>query len=229
MLDPLVLDNLRPGAEVISTDGEEVGKLHAVVVDPRDDAVTHIVVNAGPFFPQPGFGAPRLVSVPIDEMADAREKKVILKCTRKKFSEMPDYARWSYTPPTPAWRTPEGLPRENVLWSAGAALVASLGRFSGIAVPWETIRKGRFEREILHDAPVWRTEPHTHIGDVERVLVDEVTDEVAALVIRRGVLFHHDVILPIEHLTEVLDGVIHVRISDEELERLEEFRAPPEP
>src|SRR5438067_1477078 len=75
MLEPLVLDNLRPGAEVITTDGHAAGKLYAILVDERDEEITHIVVNTGPFFPQPGFGAPTLKSVPIDQMVDAREKK----------------------------------------------------------------------------------------------------------------------------------------------------------
>src|SRR3972149_2665557 len=81
MTDSHPLDNLRPGADVSSADNEEVGKLHAVIMDPRDNRVTHIVVNTGPHFPEPGFGAPDLITVPVDEMADAQEEKVILKCT----------------------------------------------------------------------------------------------------------------------------------------------------
>ena len=229
MVDPLLLDNLRHGAEIISTDNKEVGKLHAVVVDPRDNEVTHIVVNTGPHFPQPGFGAPNLVTVPIEDMADAREEKVILKCTKRKFAQMPAYVERDFTPPHPSWREPEWVHRENSLWAVGVAVAASLASLTGIPVPLETFRKAKFERHIMNDAPVWREEPHSHIGDVERVLVDEESEEIAALVIRRGAFFADDVILPIDHVTEILDGVIHVRITDDELRRLEVFRAPPEP
>ena len=229
MVDPLLLDNLRHGAEIISTDNKEVGKLHAVVVDPRDNEVTHIVVNTGPHFPQPGFGAPNLVTVPIEDMADAREEKVILKCTKRKFAQMPAYVERDFTPPHPSWREPEWVQRENSLWAVGVAVAASLASLTGIPVPLETFRKAKFERHIMNDAPVWREEPHSHIGDVERVLVDEESEEIAALVIRRGAFFDDDVILPIDHVTEILDGVIHVRITDDELRRLEVFRAPPEP
>ena len=228
MLDPLVLDNLRHGAEVISADSKDVGTLHAVVVDPRDNEITQIVVNRGPHFPQPGFGAPDLVLVPIDEMADAREKKVVLKCTRRKLDEMPSYVDRDFTAPAADWRR-EGLHHEVSLWEVGATVAASLGSLTGIAVPRETFKKARFERHIMNDAPVWRTEPHAHIGDVERVLVDEETEEIVALVIRRGPFFAHDVILPIDHVTEILDGVVHVRITDEEIERLQVFDPPPEP
>src|SRR5438128_11718100 len=90
-IDPLILDNLRPGAAVSSTDGRKVGKLYAVVVDARDDEVTHIVVNTGPFFPAPGFGAPNLVSVPIVEMSNTCEKKVNPQRTKRKLSGVPTY------------------------------------------------------------------------------------------------------------------------------------------
>jgi uncharacterized protein YrrD len=229
MTDSHFLENLRPGANVICADSEKVGKLHAVVIDPRDNRVTHIVVNTGPHFPEPGFGAPNLATVPVDQMTDAREEKVVLKCTKREFSQMPPYVERRYTPPPPS--ASEGLPPErpaHLLWEVGVALAAALAAPTRIGIPTESFRKAEFERQILHDAPVWRLEPQSHIGDVERVLVNEETDEIVALVIRRGVLFHHDVVLPIDYVTEVLDGLIHVRISDEELERLEAFHTLPE-
>jgi sporulation protein YlmC with PRC-barrel domain len=226
-IEPRVLDNLRPGAEVFSADGKEVGTLHAVIVDPRDDDITHIAVNAGPHFPAIGFGAPRIVSVPIEEMTDAREKKIILKITRRKFLALPDYAEWHFGSATDAWEPPEGLER------AGAvAPVALIQRGMGVwalPVPAEIRHREPFEREILDGGRVWRVVPHTFIGNIERVLIDEVTDEIRALVIERGPFFGRDVILPIEFVTEIEDVVVYVDISDEELEELEEFLAPPEP
>ena len=104
------------------------------------------------------------------------------------------------------------------LWDTGAALAASFASLlTGIAVPAETVKKASFERENLNDAPVWRLEPHTHVGDVERVLVDEDTEEIKELVIRRGAFFGEDVVLPMEYVTEIQDGVVHVQLTDEEL------------
>lgn len=225
------LDNLRHGADVVSADNEEVGKLHAVVIDPRDNRVTHIVVNTGPHFPQPGFGAPNLITVPVEEMEDAQEEKVMLKCTKQRFATMPQYVDRRYAPAPPP--RSEQQPHEaeqpaHLLWDVGTGLAAALAASGGFGVPAEHVRKAKFERQILNDAPVWRLEPFSHIGDVERVLIDEETDEIVALVIRRGVLFHHDVVLPIDHVTEVVDGFINVRISDEELSHLEAYHAPPD-
>jgi len=241
------LDNLKHDAKVISPDSHNVGKLHALVVDPRDDEVTHIVVNTGPFFPSPGFGAPHLVSVPVEEVADAQEDGVILKCTRLKFDELPPYVERDFLPRSaergggaeqgPAWGRVEAEASQQepqqrsggplrAVWNVGAALAASFGsQLVGIPVPLETFRKASFEREIVYDSPVWRQEPHEQIGEVERVLIDEDTDEIEALVIRRGHVFTEDVVLPIAYVTEVLDGVVRVQLGDDEIERLERFEA----
>jgi sporulation protein YlmC with PRC-barrel domain len=222
-----LIDNLRHGAAVFTSDGSQAGDLHAIVVDPRDNEVTHIVVNTGPHFPEPGFGAPGLVEIPIGQMKGAEEDGVYLLLDRDAFRDLPEYADRDHLP-SAAPEEPEEPERggpARALWNAGLAIAHSLASIGGIAVPQETFRRARFERHILNDAPVWRAEPHQHIGDIERVLIDEDSDEIRGLVVKRGVLFQYEVIVPIIYVTEILDGVVHVQISDEQLEGLQEFTA----
>ena len=223
-----LIDNLRHGAPVFTSDDRQVGDLHAIVVDPRDNEVTHIVVNTGPHFPEPGFGAPGLVEVPIGQMRGAEEAGVYLRLDRDAFRALPEYADRDHLPSAAVEEPGEpgsGGPART-LWNAGLAIAHSLASIGGIAVPQETFRKARFERHILNDAPVWRAHPHQHIGDIERVLVSEDSDEIRGLVIKRGVLFQHEVILPIRYVTEILDGVVHAEISDDQLDGLQEFVTP---
>lgn len=221
-----LIDNLRHGAAVFTSDGRQVGDLHAIVVDPRDNEVTHIVVNTGPHFPEPGFGAPDLVEVPIEQMEGAEESGVHLRIDRGGFRGLPEYAEIDHLPSPEAGGEPDAGGPARTLWNVGLAVARSLASIGGIAVPQETFRKARFERHILNDTPVWRAQPHEHIGDIERVLVDEESDEVRALVIKRGVLFSYEVVLPITYVTEIQDGVIHAEITDVELKELKEFTAP---
>jgi hypothetical protein len=156
-------------------------------------------------------------------MADAQEGRVILRVTKRRFKEMPSYVERSFSAPPPGRGAPSDRPEHHV-WDVGQALVASLSGVGGIPVPRETFRRAEFERHILNDSPVWRQEPHEQIGEVERVLVDEQNDDVEALVIRRGWLFTEDVVLPVDYVTEVLDGVVRVQLSDAEIEQLEQFK-----
>jgi sporulation protein YlmC with PRC-barrel domain len=222
---PHILENLRHGAAVRTSDGEEVGKLHAIVVDPHDNRVTHIAVNRGPHFPDIGFGDPTIVSVELRDVEDAGEDHVDLRVDRAAFDQLPLYSHTHFIEIPDEERAPEEARGRPALWNAGLAIAASLSSLlTGIAVPAEHFRKASYERHILNDAPVWRVEPNTHIGDVERVLVDETSGEIEGLVIKRGVLFHEEVVLPVEYVTEFLDGVIHVQISDADLDKLETFK-----
>lgn len=223
-----IIDNLRHDAKVTTSDGAEVGTLHAVVVDPRDDEVTHIVVNAGPHFPSPGFGAPKLVSVPIAQMAGAEEEDVVLTCSMAEFAAMSSYVERDFLPP-PKDESADAAPDQGfqpirMVWDAATALAASFGQqLVGIPVPRETFQVAQFERQIVYDSPVWRVEPHEQIGDVERILVDHDTDEIEAIVVRRGHVFSEDVVVPIDCVTEILDGMIRVELSDKQVADLKLF------
>jgi sporulation protein YlmC with PRC-barrel domain len=222
MGERILVDNLRHGADVVSFDGELVGKLHAIVIDPRDEEVTKIIVNTGPHFPAPGFGAPDLVSVPVDELEGASESEVVLRLTQERFKQMPSYVERSFLADPRRQPGPEEGER-NVLMEVGTAIANSLGALTGIPIPAEVFRKAEFERHILNDAPVWRQEPLEQIGEVERIIVEEATDEIEALVVRRGHLFAEDVILPIDYVTEVLDGVVNVQLTDAQIAELRPF------
>lgn len=225
MTEAHVIENLRHGATVRTSDGEDVGRLHAIVVDPRDNRVTHVAVSRGPFFPDPGFGSPTIVSVDLPEVRDAGEDHVDLRLDKASFEKLPLYAHTHFIEIPGEERAPDEVKGRPALWETGRALLAALSSLStGIAVPAEHFRKASYERHILNDAPVWRVEPNTHIGDVERVLIDEATGEIEALVVKRGVLFHEETVLPVRYVKEISDGVIHVQISDADLKNLDTFK-----
>ncbi len=224
MTEAHVLENLRHGAAVRTSDGHEVGRLHAIVIDPRDNTVTHIAVNRGPFFPEPGFGDPQIISVGLGDLRAAGEDHVELKVDEAAFEALPLYAHNHFLEIPDDEKAPPEARGRPALWSTGLAIAASLsGLFTGIAVPAEHFRKAAFERHILNDAPVWRIEPNTHIGDVERVLVNEGTGEIEALVIKSGVVFHRESVLPVRYVRDICDGVVRVQISSADLKTLETF------
>lgn len=222
-----MIENLRHGAPVHGSDGEKLGKLHAIVVDPRDNEVTSIAVNAGPHFPEPGFGDPRIVTVDLDLVKDATPDRVDLTLAKAAFKDLPLYEHTHFfrVPDEPAPAEPEegGLPQR--IWNASVAIAASVaGLGTGIAVPAEHFSKASFERHILNDSPVWRVEPEEELGEVEQVLVDEATDEIAGLVMREGGVLREQVVIPIRYVTEIRDGVIRVHMSDEEIAGLEPYK-----
>jgi len=211
------IEDLKNGADVYSSDGRKLGTLYAVVLDPRDNRVTHLAVNIGPYFPEPGFGDPAIVSIDIEKLHNADGDGVGLTLTEAEFKELPPYEHEHfYAVPEAEQPNTETEPRR--LWDVGLTVAAALaGLGTGLAMPVEHFARAPFERHILNDAPVWRRDPEQHIGDVERVLIDDATDHIVGLVIRRGVVFHEEVVLPIEKVVEVRDGAIIANLTDNEI------------
>jgi uncharacterized protein YrrD len=66
--------------------------------------------------------------------------------------------------------------------------------------------------------------PHEKIGEVDRVLFDEDSRRMQALVVRRGHFFSKDVLLPADRIAEVIGGVVRVELDDGQLRELVEYK-----
>jgi sporulation protein YlmC with PRC-barrel domain len=215
-----VIEDVRHGTDVSTSDGEKVGTVYAIVLAPGSNEVTHIAVDVGPHFPEPGFGDPRILTVEVAHLKSADDDRVDLDLTRDAFARLPPYEHTHF------FSVPDSEPLSDEslggrVWNAGVAIARAISTLgSGLAVPAEHFSRATFEHSILNDAPVWRVEPNAHIGNVESVLVGDTNDELTGLVIHRGVLFPVEVVLPMRYVTEIRDGVIHAQLTDEELQAL---------
>jgi sporulation protein YlmC with PRC-barrel domain len=219
-----VIEDVRHGAQVHTSDGENVGAVFAIVLAPGSNQVTHIAVDVGPHFPEPGFGDPKVVTVPVAKLKSADEDRVEVALTKAEFGGLPPFEHSHYFR-TPDTEEPQGdRSLAGRLWDATLGIAHGLSTLgTGIAIPAEHFASATFERSILNDAPVWRVEPDTYIGDVERVLVDDSTDEIVSLVVKRGEVFQHEVVLPMTYVTEIAGGVIHATLTDDQLHALQKY------
>jgi hypothetical protein len=104
------------------------------------------------------------------------------------------------------------------------ATAAGLG-----AAPYEPTTEIAFQEsggsaEIAAGTPVWRRTPHEEVGIIERVLVDAQTSQISALVLRRKGLSGKVVQVPIEAVVDVLDGVVHVSLSEADVAQLQPYQ-----
>ncbi|TAK59095.1 MAG: hypothetical protein EPO22_10535 [Dehalococcoidia bacterium] len=206
------LEDLRAGAPVLSRDGDKLGKLSRVVVEKDTLRLTHLVVDVG-------RGDERVV--PLGVLRDAAEDAVRLSMDKGEFDEMSlKYDLQVYQPIGDAQRGRLDL-------SDVSRFVASLPGALGPGVMTEALAKSPDEVDIVKDSPVWRLNPHQKIGEVEHVIFDERSRKITALVVRRGIVFTHDVLLPARYITEVVEalgGIVRVEIGDADLKQLQEYR-----
>src|SRR5687767_353553 len=87
------------GAHVVTAEGTEIGRVHRVVVDLEQQAVTALVVLQG------GLLA-RDVLVPLDFVDHAEASTVTLRLRRAELGHLPDFASNTFFTPPPTWALP---------------------------------------------------------------------------------------------------------------------------
>lgn len=219
------IEDLRLEAEVVSSDGHSLGKLSRFIFRPDSMKLTHIVVDTGIFRSgealwKGGWGLSHDRVLPIGVLKAADSKRITLTMTGDEFKDMSaDYAE-EYFVPVPDFHK-------------GGADLSDLQRvlmsMPGEPGPWLMHQKEHRDpgsEDVRTESPVWRLDPHERIGDVERVIFDADTKAITSLVIRRGFLFKHEVVLDASYIIEVVGEIVRVQIDDDALKSLPRFIAP---
>ncbi len=216
------LEDLRPGADVVSSDEHKLGTLSRFVVRKDGFKLTHIVVDTGIFRSgeplwKGGWGMSHDRVLPLGVLDSAVSDEIRLTMSADEFRELSaDYIeeRFALIPDDePGWPDLSDVRR----------IATSIPGEPGPYLMYESMAVSAAETDIKKDSPVWRMRPHEKIGEVERLLVDEETSQIASIVIRRGHVFSKDVILPIAYVSEVVADIVRVEIGDEALQGLHEY------
>lgn len=224
-----MLEDLHIGAAVRGSDGNHLGSLSRVVIEPANQQVTHLVVEpglaeSGNLLKPGGWETPRERVVPMDQVATADKDEVRLTCDEAGFQQLPLFERKQYTDvdATAAIGT-RGQWQSRFQLGQLLNYVASgwgLGAAPYIAPADISLNETPTSVAIEEGSPVWRVDPHEEIGTVERVLVDAATQRVSALVVRRSGLLRHRVLLPVDQISGVEEGVVHVTLTPAEVDAL---------
>ena len=226
-----MLEDLHIGVPVTGSTGAHLGTLTRIVIERDQPRVTHIVVDpglieSGNLLAPGGWEKPRERVLPVALVTHADAHGVRLACNEAAFTALPLFEHRDFTAaevsepaagePRPPWRA-----RFNVGdlvnyvasgWGLGAA--PYLG-------PAEvTYNEPAGASSIAEGSQVWRLDPHEQVGVVERVLADPATQRVTGVVIRRTGLHPHRRILPVGAIAEVADDVVHIRLTDAQVNDL---------
>lgn len=211
-------------AKVLAADGDKVGEVERVVIDPKTHQVTHIVVRKGLLFKEDK-------AVPVDLVASATEDTVALRPDAGDLETLPPFEEEHYvivderelarygvdgpSYPSPViWYPPFGAAPPYVVKSGiGQAdpVVATTQR----NVPEGTVALEEGADVISAD--------DEHVGDVEQVLTDPLADRVTHFVITEGLLLKERKLIPSQWVSTMTEDKVKLAVGSEFLERLPEY------
>jgi sporulation protein YlmC with PRC-barrel domain len=197
--------------------GQEVGHLQYVVVDPKTEVVTDLVVERSRLLR-------RNRVVPAGWVEQADTQGIVLNAQVSDLETLPEFREVEFWAPDPTARPLAGHhPTEVRMW---------LSPYQGIADPRSTqvlqrVRLGVDEDEVLlgRGLPIY-TNDGDRVGHLDHILADPATHRVTHLVMQRGRWLGRDAgfIVPIEQVEKVDEDGLRLRLHRNEVDQLARYQ-----
>jgi hypothetical protein len=188
---------LRIGEDVLAPDGERLGTVERLVVDPSAHRVTHLVVDGRVL----GLG----------RITDGGADGLVADVDKQGMARLPEVHSELLGTPDEAWAPPPGYRLQNFL-SIAEALVGQVPYVPPVQADLDVSSV----HEITPSSPVWSG--RSRLGEVAEVLTND-SGALIDFVLDRGFL-HRRVRVPAGRVVEVIGNNVHVDLTEEELEEL---------
>ncbi len=206
-----MLINLPLNAEVWCTDGLG-GYSTRVIVDPVANRATHLVVQENAVMDIEWL-------VPVEAIERTTPDAIYLKLSRHELAQTHSFIETGHIVPLPdgvnqaTFKSPVG---NQVLWPAPPMEPGSITHVREVAPTGKVVvRRGD------------RVEADGHeVGHIDEFVIESLTGELTHVVVRTGHLWERKVVLvPIEDVAHVAQGVVHLRLSKPQIDALPHVRA----
>jgi len=214
---------IKIGAPVITLDGEQVGVLDRVVIEPGTNEITHLVVEKGFLFTTDKV-------IPMEMVGASTENKVSLRVKATDLEQIPDFLDLEYVP---ARKTRETLVAAPTIADKEKIRALYLYPRAGTFGPFTTYSATHFARQAknipedtiaLEENAKVLTEDKDHVGNVERILTAPQSDRATHIVIAKGILLKERKIVPTCWIKTVLTDKIHLSVDAELVDNLPTYR-----
>lgn len=228
---------IKKGTEVFTADDKKVGHVERVVMNPKDNEVTHLVVEKGFFFTTDRV-------LPIEMVGDTHTDKIILKAeyTKDDFNNLPEFEETLYIPANEVdhLKQPDSMNRKHVTktpvypyYYYGAY---GYGATSWQFAPafWPTPDYVSYEtKNVPEGSAVLKpgmdiiTVDNEDVGSLDDVFMDSEQDRVSHFTLSKGMIFHETKAIPVHWIDFVDEDHIHLMVTKKTIESLPDYSAEP--
>jgi uncharacterized protein YrrD len=205
----------KKGAEVFSAEGEKIGTLDRVVIDPRTREVSNLVVEKGILFRTDKVIPIALVDLDIED-------RIVLKNTNQDIlKDFPDFETVHYVP-----LNETDNPYQDVIeasyWYPPVNPGLAMSNYVGYSIPEFVLKT---EKDIpegtvaLEEGAKVISRDGKHVGNVEQVITESQDNRVTHFVISEGFLHKERKLVPTVWVEKVAEDEIHLSVESGLLER----------
>ena len=210
------------GAKVVTAEGDEIGTIDKLILDPEGGDLHAIVVRKGLLFG-------RDIEIPIDAIHQRQGGTVRISFSKSELDRLETFNEGSYTTPPPE-RSAEfvsgyGYPAAGLLWPSrwsGPVSGEPYGHDAVGAVEDEVAAMHRAQdlsNAVIKEGSDVRSRDGEKVGEVHQIVFDATSGRPTTLVVRKGFLFTEDVEIPAGLISSVDDDRVYLDARYDELEQ----------
>ena len=214
----------KQGAPVHTDTGDDVGTVDQVVIDPRTNEVTYLVVRKGVIFTEDKV-------VPVSLIASAQDDGIVLQNNAGKLDDLPAFEETYYVPvdeADPAERTESatGAPSLYLYPPLGGPLTYTPAGYNPGFIAQTTTNIPESDIALKNGANIISQDGH-HVGDVEEIVTDPVSTRATHIIVSQGLLFKSRKLIPMGWVHEVVEDEVHVGVMAQTLKLLPDYQPSP--
>lgn len=221
----------RDGAGVYTADDKHVGHIERVVIDPVTKEVTHVVIEHGIILTNDKV-------LPVQLVASATDERVTLKPDITNLDEIPDFQQTHYIGVNERERQAMAYPTEGhatpfygyaPFGTAFYDFPGYIGPAAGGPIPNHDYARTTREQipenttALREGAKVFSSDDQ-HVGEVERLFIDEGSKKATHLVISQGLFLKSHKLIPINWVKRIMEDSVYLGVQAHTLEELPDFQ-----
>jgi uncharacterized protein YrrD len=203
--------------KVLNADGEQVGTIGRIIIEPNTRAVTHFVVQGDSLFSENKV-------VPMWAVEDVTEDEVVLQEKENDLEQFPDFQEAQFVSADHRPKTvPATKDREQSLY-----WYPPLGDFSGLLRPatphYIVDTKNVPEGTVpLREGANVICDDGEHIGDIDHIFTDPKASRVTHLLVAEGLFLKEKKLIPMHWVKKVFDDQILLSVGSDLVNDLPEY------
>lgn len=206
---------LKFGVDVLKQDGQKVGELESVIIDPATEEITQLIVRKG-------FLLTKDKLVPISLVADGNEERILLHEFEGEIEDLQDYEETHYVPVENYINNEiEGKIIPMVFYSPLSASRSHAAQLTSVPVVKENLPP---EKESLKEGMDVIALDDESVGRVSEVILHPATDRTTHLLVKEGLLFKKEFLIPVEWVKEIEGSHIDLYVDSKVVEKLPEYQ-----
>jgi uncharacterized protein YrrD len=211
------------GADIYSAEGEKLGTLERVILDPSTREVTHLVIGKGLLFTTNKVVALDMVNPEVDD-------NITLLSPKQDLEEFHDFEETDYVDMDPTdypEQEVEGAafyyPPTNLSWGR----TGMHGAYPAMPVYVRTTRQNIPEGTIaLEEGARVVSRDDQQVGNIEQVIVQGDDNRVSHFVVSEGFLFKERKLIPVFWISGIEEDEVRLSVDAHFMERLPRYQDP---